>query len=137
MRRNIEALLLYLEQRGPMPHAWGDHANDCISFANGAVKAQTRRSPIGRLSWKNERQALALLKRHGGIEAILDARFERIAPAQAHRGDLGAIADERFGLHPVLVEGRTLCSPGDRGLKRCPRAALVAAWDITRPKKVR
>lgn len=134
-RRDTHALLLYLEQRAPLPHEFGAQANDCVSFLAGAVKAQTRRNPLGRLTWKNERAAIALLKREGGVEAALDARFERIAPAHAHRGDIGAIADDRLGLHPMLVAGRTLCSPGKRGLKHCPRALMVAAWDVTRPKK--
>lgn len=133
MLRDVDALIRYLAERGPLPHEWGSDANDCISFLAGAVAAQAGRAQLGRLKWKNERQALTLLKKLGGVEAVLDARFERIAPAHAHRGDIGGIPDERLGIHPMLVEGRTLCSPGHRQLTRCPRAAMTVAWDVTRP----
>lgn len=134
MQRDTHALLAYLEQRAPMPHAFGSDANDCLSFLAGAVVAQGGRNPLGRLTWSDEQSALRVLAREGGVEAALDARFERIAPAHAHRGDIAAVADERLGMHPLLVVGRTLCSPGVRGLKHCLRVAAIAAWDVTRPK---
>lgn len=137
MHRDVEELIRYLAERGSLPHEWGSDANDCISFLAAAIEAQTGRAQLGRLKWKNERQALTLLKKLGGIEAALDARFERIAPAHAHRGDIGGIPDDRLGVHPMLVEGRTLCSPGQRQLKRCPRAAMTVAWDVMQPKKAR
>lgn len=128
--RDTDALFAYLERRGPMPHEFGRKANDCVSFLDGAVEAQTGKSRLGRLTWKDERAGLKLLKAEGGVEAGLDKRFKRIAPAHAHRGDIGAIEHPSLGLHPMLVEGPTLCSPGRRGLKRCPRSAMVAAWSV-------
>ena len=135
MARDVNALLAYLAERATMPHEWGRKANDCMSFPAGAVIAQTGKDPARGLQWKDEKSALKLLKRLGGVEAALDARFERIPPAHAKRGDIAAAPDERFGVHPMIVEGVTLCAPGMRGLKRVPRSMMTAAWDITKPKK--
>jgi hypothetical protein len=128
--RDIPALLALLGERQSMPHEWGKRNNDCLSFLAAAVEAQTGVDPAKGLEWKSPASAMALLHRLGGVEALLDSMFERIAPAHAHRGDIGAIADAELGMHPMLVEGATLCTPGERGLKRCPRALMVAAWDV-------
>jgi hypothetical protein len=135
--RDIAALLAYLSERAFMPYEWGRKANDCMSFPAGAVKAQTGTDPASGLKWKSRATALSLLNKLGGVEAVLDARFERIPPARAMRGDIGVVPDEELGVHPVIVEGVTICAPGERGLKRLPRSAMTAAWDITSQKKTR
>jgi hypothetical protein len=135
MRRDVSALLGYLAERATMRHEFGRKANDCLSFVAGAVKAQTGKDPARGLQWKSQATALSLLNKLGGVEAVLDARFERVAPSLAQRGDIGVIPDADLGSHPMIVEGKTLCAPGEKGLKRCPRSAMTAAWDITKPKK--
>jgi hypothetical protein len=135
MKRDINALTAYLAERSQMPHEWGRQANDCMSFVAGAVKAQTGKDPARGLKWKSHATALSLLNKLGGVEAILDARFERIAPAHAMRGDIAVIADPELGSHPMIVEGKTLCAPGVRGLKRAPRSAMTAAWNVTKVKR--
>lgn len=126
--RNVPALIAFLGERATRPHAWGSRNNDCIAFIAGAVKAQTGKNPLGRLNWSSKDAALRVLAREGGIEAALDRRFRRIAPAHARRGDIGAVADADLGLHPMVVEGDMLCAPGARGLKRVPRRLMLAAW---------
>lgn len=144
-RRDIPALIAYLDSRLTMPHAWGSSANDCISFADGAVVAQTGESALEGLSWSNKAGALRVLKSIGGLVEGLDSRFERIPLARARRGDIAGVpadsmldvgADELalIGLHPMIVEGATLCSPGEHGLRRAPRRAATIAWDIARRK---
>jgi hypothetical protein len=126
-----------------MPHAWGSDANDCVSFFDGAVIAQTGRSAIEGLSWSNKTGALRVLKRIGGLVAELDRRFERVPIAFAQRGDIAGIPVERMigldadeialiGLHPMIVEGLMLASPGERGLERAPRTLATTAWDVTK-----
>jgi hypothetical protein len=145
MKRDVAALIAFINSRRDRPHKWGSRSNDCASFANGAVKATTGEGALGGLHWSGKIGALRALKSVGGIEAALDARFERIAPAEAHRGDIAAIPAETMaglgedeiealGLHPMIVEGPTLVSPGERGLRRCKRSLAVAAWDVTRRK---
>lgn len=152
--RDIQALLDFIESRHDVPHAWGKGSyspgptanspggNDCIAFCGHAVEALTggRRRPLRGLQWNDERSGLKLLAELGGVEAALDARFRRIAPGRAMRGDLGGIADRKLGLHPMIVEGELLVGPGDKGNRRMPRSAMIAAWDVTsrpvRKKKV-
>lgn len=136
MRRNVEALIRYLAERAHMPHEWGCKGNDCMSFPAGAVKAQTGKDPARELKWKSHATAMSLLNKLGGVEAVLDARFERVPTAHAMRGDIGIVLDRGLGFdHPVVIMGATLCAPGERGLKHFPRSELLAAWDITKPKK--
>jgi hypothetical protein len=135
MKRDVNALVRFLAERSAMPYEWGRRKNDCASFANEAVRAQTGKTALGRLTWKDERSALKVIKSQGGMEKALDARFERVAPALAMRGDIAGVPDEHFGIHPMIVEGVTLCSPGDRGLKRVPRSAMTMAWSVIHPKK--
>lgn len=135
MARDVNALVRYLSERATMPHEYGRKGNDCLSFPAGAVKAQTGHDPAAGLKWKSHATAISLLRKLGGVEAILDARFERIPPAHAKRGDIAAVPDDELGVHPMIVEGVTLCAPGTRGLKRVPRSMMVAAWDIAKRKK--
>ena len=130
--RDLAALMAFLEARAAMPFAWGNRANDCVSFAASAVKAQTGRNPITGLRWASLRGAVKAVEKVGGIEAALDARFDRIAPAMAQRGDIAAVAaeDGPFPIRLMIVEGETLVGPSDRGLRRMPRAAMCAAWSI-------
>lgn len=132
--RDVAALHAFIGSRQNTPHAWGRKENDCLSFAAGAVMAQTGKDPARGLQWKDEKSGLKLLKKLGGVEAVLDARFERIPPALAKRGDIGAVPDDRLGVHPMIVEGLTLVCPGERGLRRCKREAMVTAWNVTARK---
>ncbi len=126
--RDVAALIAFIDSRQNVPHDWGRKANDCMSFVAGAVKAQTGKDPARGLQWTNEKSGLRLLKKLGGVEAILDARFERIPPAQAMRGDIAGVPDEALGIHPMIVEGMTLVGPGDKGNRRMKRTAATVAW---------
>lgn len=138
MKRDTNALAAYLAERAHRPHEYGRKANDCLSFVAGAVIAQTGKDPARGLQWKDERTAMVLLmKKLGGVEKALDARFERVPPALASRGDIAVIPDPEIVSHPMIIEGKTLCAPGPRGLKRAPRSAATAAWDVTKPKKAK
>lgn len=148
MARNVDALQRFLERRAFMPHAWGRRKNDCIAFIAGAVAAQTRHSPVGKLTWSGKAGALRVLKREGGMQKAIDRRFERIAPALAMRGDIAGVpsdlltdipADERalIALHPFIVEGAMLVAPGPHGLFRVPRALATVAWNIEARKALK
>ena len=126
--RNIEALLRFVDSRQRGGHAWGRRANDWCSFVIDAIEAQTGRNPAADLSWSNRAGALRVIKRFGSLEAAFDHYLVRIPPAQAMRGDIAGVADEAFGIHPMLVEGELLAAPGDKGLRRLPRRAMVMAW---------
>lgn len=128
-RRDFEALIALIEQRQASSFRWG--RNDCVRFAALAVRAQTGADPLeGLPRWRTRREALAVTDQQGGLIAALDARFERIAPAFAKRGDLAGIEDRLFGVRLMIVEGATLIGPGRRGLQRLPRGVMDFAWSI-------
>lgn len=128
MARDHKALLGFIAERASMPFAWGSEANDCISYAAGAIKAQTGKNPLRkapRLRWKTEAGAGRVIGRHGGIEAAIDARMTPVRPTMAKRGDLALVRGVRC---VMVVEGDTLVGPGPNGEVRLPRAAMVKAW---------
>lgn len=130
--RNIEALLALLEDCARKPFSWRDH--DCVRFAAAAVRAQTGVNPIRGLRWGSKKGAAAVIARFGSLEAAVDAHLTRIAPAQAMRGDIAGVSDEEFGVRLMVVEGRLLVGPGERGLKYLPRSAMVSAWSADDPR---
>lgn len=134
MRRNSEALIAFIDSRRSTPHKWGRKANDCMSFVAGAVKAQTGKDPARGLRWSSEHTGLRLLKELGGIESALDARFERIAPSFAQRGDIAGVPDDTLGIHPMIVEGEMLVGPGEKGNRRAKRSAMICAWSAISQK---
>lgn len=130
--RDFEALIEFINSRQPLPHAWGRHANDCCSFPIQAVEAMTGRNPVGRLTWTSRRGAMRVIGRLGGLEKAIDRYFARIAPSMAMRGDIAGVPHPQFGIHPMIVDGATLVGPGERGLMRLPRRAMVVAWSADR-----
>lgn len=135
--RDIEALLAFIESRHYAPHAWGRDANDCAGFALAAVEAQTGEKRAQRIRWASRAEALRVIGRFGGLEAAFDRYFQRIDPIQAMRGDIAGVPDEAFGIHPMVVEGALLVSPGETGNRRAPRSAMVMAWSATLPQPKR
>jgi len=132
--RDHEALVALLGERLTLPFAW--RHNDCCSFAFEAVRVQT-----GHDAWADERRRYAtargaarVIRRYGSIAAIADTRFARVEPGMARRGDIALVngaAGARESL--AIIEGATLVAPGQAGLVRVPRAAMLAAWDIEHP----
>lgn len=134
--REPDALIPYIDARMRMPFAWGDRANDCASFADGGCRAQGCGSIIHELgvSWTTGLGAARVLKRLGGLQAAMDLRRLRVARAKALRGDIGLV-EGAHGPLLVLIEGDTVAGPGPYGVQRFPRQALIAAWDIERPRR--
>lgn len=126
--RDISALLELIEARSARRFAWRK-GQCCVSFMAAAVAAQTGIDVLAGLTWRSQRAALALLDLQGGLEAAMDARFARIAPALAARGDIAGIIDAALGVQLAVVEGAMLIAPGAAGLERVPRARMAIAWD--------
>lgn len=137
LARDIEALIAFVDSRHATPHAWGRRANDCVAFALGAVEAQTGVDPAPMVSWNSQAGALRVIRRFGTLEAAFDAYFARVAPAFAQRGDIAGVPDATFGIHPMIVEGETLVSPGDCGNRRAKRGEMVVAWSAVEPRQAR
>lgn len=127
--RDIPALLRLIAERQAMPFAWGSEANDCVSFAANAVRAQTGRDVLKPLKakWSTELGAAKTLARLGGLEAAVDRVLTPVPLGMARRGDIAmAGRGETFGL--FVVEGQTIVGPDIAGLSRLPRRMAVKAW---------
>ncbi|CAN5367752.1 hypothetical protein BH10PSE14_BH10PSE14_04290 [soil metagenome] len=129
MPRDYAALHRYLTERSLMPFAWGANANDCISHGAGAVQVQNGRALLQGLNWTSAVGAGRIIAREGGLDAMISARLRPIAPAHAHRGDIGAVPGDHYlgGLAIVVVDGALLVGPGGM---RLARRAMTLAWSI-------
>ncbi|WP_242149632.1 DUF6950 family protein [Sphingomonas sp. BAUL-RG-20F-R05-02] len=83
-------LAAYLEPLRTRTFEWGAH--DCCTFAAGAVEAMTGVDPMpefrGRYSTAiGSARALTRFGK-GSLEKTLDAKFEGVSAALAHRGDI-------------------------------------------------
>jgi len=106
------------------PFAWGAH--DCVGFAAAWLKNSTGIDHLAELSkWTTAAQAARIIKQEGGLEAALNARFERTHPNYAHDGDLA--------LHNgclCLFSGAHIVGPGKTGLTHNSRLLAEAAWRV-------
>ena len=126
------------------PFAWGAH--DCVSFAAAWVKICTGVDHLAGIKqkrdkregttlppfpltpsrlWTTAAQAARIMRQAGGLEAALDARFQRIDPHYARDGDLA--------LHNGCVcifSGVKIVGPGKTGLTHNSRVLADAAWSV-------
>ena len=75
--------------------------------------------------WTTAAQAARAIRQAGGLEAALDARFQRIEPHYAQDGDLA--------LHNGCVcifSGVKIVGPGKTGLTHNSRVLADAAWSV-------
>ncbi|MEL6707607.1 MAG: hypothetical protein AAFP79_04940 [Pseudomonadota bacterium] len=126
-----QALSEYIVGKRSEPFIWG--ANDCCTFAAGAVVAMTGFDPMAeyRGRYSTAIGSARALKRIGNttLEGAWDAKFTPVPIGQAERGDL-AFADECVG---VIVGGFAwfVTAPeAGVGLVRMPRASWDKAWKV-------
>jgi len=122
-------------RRGPQGFAWG--SRDCFIWACDAVQAVTGRDPGAdlRQTYSTAAEALALLRRLGGLAALASDRIGRqVLLAEARDGDVALLArglcgDEaaEHGALAVVWRG-TLVGQGARGLLYPPMAAARSLW---------
>jgi hypothetical protein len=130
MSRDYAALVAAIENRQRRAFRWL-RGRECLGFTAICIRAQTGRDILaGVPRWRTRREARAIAAGMGGLEAALDARLTRTAPALAKRGDIAGLPDRLFGVRLMVIEGETLVGPGERGLERLPRSAMTMAWSI-------
>lgn len=135
--RDIAALFAWFEEAQRRGFAWR-RGRDCVSFALGAVQAQTGIDLLDGIAlWSTRHEALEVARALGGLEAALDTRMDRIPPALAARGDVAGLPDRMFGVRLMVVEGVTLVGPGSNGLERLERKAMTVAWSATSARSQR
>lgn len=124
--RDYDAWIAFIASRETAPFDWD--GNHCGAYAAGSILALTGRDPMVGLNVRSERDAQRLMRREGGMEAVVNARLRPIAIGQAQRGDLAGVPDDVFGVRLMVIEGDLLVSPGPRGNRRGPRSAMIRAW---------
>lgn len=114
-------------QRARQPFAWGP--NDCATFACDCVLAETGHDPAdGLRAHRTAAEASAVLKAHGGLRKLADARLgAAIAPALAQVGDVG-LASIGGRLSLVVCGGERWHGPSETGLASIPADAIRRAW---------
>jgi len=131
LERDRVALCAYLDRKLREPHDFD--GNCCARFLLGAIKAQFGRAPRLPVRWRTEGGARRAIARLGGFEHAVDTIFTEIPLGGAQMGDIAGVIDPVRGFHVLLVEGPTLCCPGERRLERIPRSAMVRAWSAAPP----
>ncbi len=127
-RPSLEDLV---RSRMNVPFAWGLH--DCCLWAADAVFAQTGVDPAApwRGTYSSARDAIALVGRLGGMEAIGALVGPAIPPLTAQAGDIGLVRHEgRDSL--AVCTGPLWLAPAAAGLAPLPLDLAVAAWRVTR-----
>ena len=126
MTRDLVGLAAFIDARQIMPHDW--NTNCCVRFMLGAVASQFGSAPSMRVDWQDRRTARRAIAKVGGIEAETDRLFASIEPASAQTGDIGGVIDPADGFVLTIVHGPHIIAPGEHGIERQPRSAMVRAW---------
>jgi hypothetical protein len=122
-----ERLHRFIEDRREAVFCWGAH--DCCLFAADALAAITGADLASDLRGKYASRlgAARLLKKHGGLRAIADARLERIPTLAAGRGDIVLIETPEGDALGVCL-GRQIAAQGSEGLVFMGMERAEAAW---------
>lgn len=120
----------YIEGRLDRAFDWGPH--DCASFAAGAVHALTGSATDEILpgAWATRREAVATVRRLGGLRAATEAALGPAqAPALARIGDIGLVpgGGRRF---LAVCNGPTWLGPGPHGLVAVGLLEAECCWRV-------
>jgi hypothetical protein len=104
------------------PFSWG--SNDCVLFAAGWVKCKTGFDHLAdQPTWTSAKGAMRIVRDLGGLEKLMDDRFDRINLHMAKDGDLalykGALC---------IFTGPHIVGPGPDGLTFINRTEAECAW---------
>lgn len=134
--RDVAGLLTYIEDAQARAFGWR-RGSDCVSFALGAVRAQTGVDLLADIAgWRTRKQARRVAGDLGGLTAAIDARMDRVPLALAKRGDVAGIIDDEFGIRLAIFEGARLVAPSGAGLDRISRDDAAIAWNAESARRV-
>lgn len=111
----------YIAEKLKQPFQYG--VNDCVLFTIGWVELASGEKYLPKKIWTNEQQALATLKRRGGLIKVFDKHFERIQPNYAVDGDIALVEDVAS-----LFSASHCVSTGKDGLVFRNRLLAAMAW---------
>lgn len=112
----------YIASKLSVPFAYG--VNDCILFTVGWAEISSGRKYLPEVIWKNEKEAVSLVKKNGGLVAVFDNNFTRIEPNFAQDGDLTVVDGIAY-----LFSGPQIVSVSKSGLVFQNRMAAKEAWN--------
>lgn len=113
----------YIASKLNQPFEYG--VNDCVIFSIGWVEMKTGKKFLPEKLWKNEKEAIALTKKNGGLIAVFDKHFKSIKPNYAQDGDL-TVCDGVAS----LFSGSNIVSVSKHGLVYKNRMLATNAWSI-------
>ena len=115
--------------RASMPFSWG--ANDCCSFAAGAVEAITGRNPMARAEpYASEIGAAKIIARAGGLKTLASQYLGRpVSPLMAAVGDVVLVTNEGREML-AICNGVNAMAPGERGMVALGMDAALATWKV-------
>jgi len=104
---------------------------DCALMAGGAVLAMTGRDNFSQFGpYKGRREADALMRRHGGLEAIARLAWGAMQPpACARDGDM-VIATLKRGDTLGICTGTACAFPASTGVLYLPITKIRGCWSI-------
>lgn len=113
----------YILSKINTPFEYG--VNDCVLFTIGWAEIAHGKKYLPSKIWANEKEALKLIKKNGGIEKAFDENFNRIEPNYAKDGDITIVDGIAY-----IFSGSGLVSVGKNGTKIISRSESKIAWDI-------
>jgi hypothetical protein len=134
------ALAALIERRRAEPFLWGQQ--DCVTFAADDVLALTGQDVLGELrgAWRSLDEAVAVLRREGGLRAAIARRLGAPLPTPrlAQRGDvllvsrplLTGCAVARRRLFVAVCDADRFVAPAEGGLVHGPMQAAQTAWGV-------
>ena len=129
-----ERLQEVLDRHAALPFGWG--SSDCLLLPMDGVLAMTGVDPAAAIrgTYRSARGAARQLARrgHAHVGEAFAAHFPEIAPALAHRGDLGLIrVPEGSGYAGVILFGLgAFGKAAAGGTVFVPRSAILRAFRI-------
>jgi hypothetical protein len=111
----------YIISKLNVPFEYG--TNDCILFTIGWLELSTDKKYLPQEKWNNEKQALRIIKKLGGLENQFDKHLKQIEPNFAKDGDLTIVDGISY-----LFSGSNIVSVSKNGLIYRNRMLAKKAW---------
>lgn len=113
----------YILSKLDEPFQYG--VNDCMLFSIGWIEIRTGKKYLPENLWTNEKEAIDMTEKNGGLIAVFDKTFKRIEPNYAQDGDL-TVCDGVAS----LFSGASIVSVSKTGLVNKSRLDAKNAWTI-------
>lgn len=112
-----------------LPFVWGK--SDCAHLMGAAIRAsQPKHAVLKELKrYSTKRGALLVIKREGGLAAILAKHLTETSKLLAQQGDVGVVVRDGIEAGCVVLDGMAV-GKSETGLFRVPVLALEKAFHV-------